>query len=226
MKKLLLGLVLAASMLPVQAKPITSEPIEESDYNTPHAMGCMLLRECTDGVIKINSIEDLEKYYGVEYNIDPTEFNALVKASEDAGVGVYLAPEKYFLKNNRGVYHTVGNNFFLNDFYMHKSHHLMSVMRHEGWHAAQDCMAGSLHNTVIAIIHNTEDVPKIWKNMAEDLYPESIVPWEAEALWAGRVEGMTLEALKVCASDQKMWEVYTPTPLTRQYLVDQGYIKE
>ena len=185
----------------------------------------MLLRECTDGVIKINSIEDLEKYYGVEYNIDPTEFNALVKASEDAGVGVYLAPEKYFLKNNRGVYHTVGNNFFLNDFYMHKSHHLMSVMRHEGWHAAQDCMAGTIDNSYIAVIRNDEEIPELWKEMARRTYPVSAVPWEQEATWAGRTEGMTLEALRACASDTPMWDIIDPTPLTRQFLVDKGYIK-
>ena len=46
---------------------------------------------------------------------------------------------------------------------------MMSVMRHEGWHAAQDCMAGSIENNLIAIIMNEEDVPMIWRVMAECL---------------------------------------------------------
>ena len=102
---------------------------------------------------------------------------------------------------------------------------LMSVMRHEGWHAAQDCMGGTIENNIIAVIKNAEDVPKIWKEMAERTYPPNVVPWEAEATWAGRTEGMTMNALKACATG-KMWKIYPPTPLTKQYLIDEGYIKE
>jgi len=120
-------------------------------------------------------------------------------------------------------YHTVGNNFFLNREYMSRPNILMQVMRHEGWHAAQDCMAGTIDNSLIAIIKPEEDVPMIWRVMAERTYPEHAVPWEAEAGWAGRTEGMTKDALSACAKG-KMWEVYEPTPLTRKYLVDMGYI--
>ena len=68
------------------------------------------------------------------------------------GVNVYLADEKYFPVGHRGVYHTVSNNFFLNKSIYESSCVLMSVMRHEGWHAAQDCMAGTIDNSLIAII--------------------------------------------------------------------------
>ena len=98
----------------------------------------------------------------------------------------------------RGVYHTVGNNFFLNKRYVGRPGTLMSVMRHEGWHAAQDCMAGSIKNNMIAIIHNEEDVPEMWQEMARRTYrnmPHAI-PWEKEAFWAGHTENMTLEAIK------------------------------
>ena len=220
MKKLLLALALSSSFVPSLA-----EPIKTSDYNTPHAMGCMLLQECTDGVIEIKSMRDLEKHYGQDYTISPVEFDELIKASNRAGVKVYLAPNKYFLTRNRGVYHTVGNNFFLNEDYMSDSAQLMSVMRHEGWHAVQDCMAGTINNNMIAIVHNEDDVPQFWKDIAADTYPANVLPWEQEAMWAGRVENMTLDALRVCGSDQKLWEVYDPTPLTRQYLVKEGYIK-
>ena len=102
---------------------------------------------------------------------------------------------------------------------------LISVMRHEGWHAAQDCMAGTIENNVIAVIKNEEDIPSLWREMAENTYPSHVVPWEAEATWAGRTEGMTMDALKACAAGE-MWKVYPPTPLTKQYLIDEGYIKE
>ena len=99
---------------------------------------------------------------------------------------------------------------------------LMSVMRHEGWHAAQDCMAGSINNSMLAIIMPEESVPVVWRVMAERTYNANQVPWEAEAAWAGRTEGMTQDALDACATG-KMWEVYEPTPLTRKWLVERVY---
>ena len=101
---------------------------------------------------------------------------------------------------------------------------LMMVMRHEGWHAAQDCMAGTIDNSLIAIILPEDTVPPFWREMVERTYPKHAVPWEAEATWAGKTEGMTANALNACASG-KMWEEYEPTPLTRKYLVEEGYIK-
>ena len=100
---------------------------------------------------------------------------------------------------------------------------LMSVMRHEGWHAAQDCMAGTIDNSMIAIIKPEDEVPMLWRDMVESAYPENSWPWEKEATWAGKTEGMTSNALAACA-DGNMWEVYEPTPLTREYLVKEGYI--
>ena len=101
---------------------------------------------------------------------------------------------------------------------------LMMLMRHEGWHAAQDCMAGTIQNSLIAIIKPEDEVPMIWRVMAERTYPSNAVPWEAEAQWAGRTEGMTQAALTACAGGE-MWKVYEPTPLTRKYLVENNYIK-
>ena len=46
---------------------------------------------------------------------------------------------------------------------------VMSVMRHEGWHAAQDCMAGTIKNNFIAIIKNEEDVPRMYQAIAKIL---------------------------------------------------------
>ena len=193
-------------------------------YNSMDAMGCMLVRECTDGVDKIESIASIADHYpNTNFDIVADEFNTMLVSLEQVGVGVFLADSKYFPDSHRGVYHTVGNNFFLNKKYMDSTNYLMQVMRHEGWHAAQDCMAGSIENSLIAIIKPEDEVPMIWRVMAERTYPKHAVPWEAEAGWAGRTEGMTMKALQACAAGN-MWEVYEPTPLTREYLVEEGYI--
>ena len=193
-------------------------------YNSMDAMGCMLVRECTDGVDKIESIASIaDQYPNTNFDIVADEFNTMLVALEQVGVGVFLADSKYFPDSHRGVYHTVGNNFFLNKKYMDSTNYLMQVMRHEGWHAAQDCMAGTIKNSLIAIIKPEEEVPMIWRVLAERTYPKHAVPWEAEAGWAGRTEGMTMKALQACAAGN-MWEVYEPTPLTRKYLVEEGYI--
>ena len=193
-------------------------------YNSMDAMGCMLVRECTDGVDKIESIASIADHYpNTNFDIVADEFNTMLVALEQVGVGVFLADSKYFPDSHRGVYHTVGNNFFLNKKYMDSTNYLMQVMRHEGWHAAQDCMAGTIENSLIAIIKPEEEVPMIWRVLAKRTYPKHAVPWEAEAGWAGRTEGMTMKALQACAAGN-MWEVYEPTPLTREYLVKEGYI--
>jgi hypothetical protein len=194
-------------------------------YHTMDAMGCMLMKECTDKVERINSSIDLMNAFP-DADWDPVkdEFDQIMIAFKQIGVHVHLAPEKYFPVGHRGVYHTVSNHFYLNRRYMSRPHILMSVVRHEGWHAAQDCMAGTIKNSLIAIIKPEDQVPEIWRVMAERTYPKSAVPWEAEASWAGKTEGMTQKALEACATGA-MWNIYEPTPLTRKYLVEEGYIK-
>ena len=100
----------------------------------------------------------------------------------------------------------------------------MSVVRHEGWHAAQDCMAGTIENNMIAIIKPEEDVPEIWREMVRRTYPAHAQPWEAEATWAGKTANMTQEALESCARGT-MWTDYDPTPMTSEWLRENGYIK-
>ena len=195
-------------------------------YYTMDAMGCMILRECNEGVKEVTSMLDVSSEYGDIDKFTPVtaEFNSMLSALNYVGVKVFLADEKYFPPGHRGVYHTVSNNFFLNKTFMHRPHVLMSVMRHEGWHAAQDCMAGSIKNSMIAIIMPEEDVPPFWREMVEKSYPPSAVPWEAEATWAGKTEGMTQKALRACA-EGKMWEVYEPTPLTKKWLQENGFLQ-
>ena len=222
MKKIITALMAAVTL--TASAPVMAEPVEE--YYTMDSMGCMLLQECTDDVKEVFSLLDISSQYDNtdSFTSVSQEFSVMLMSLNQIGVKVYLADEKYFPVGHRGVYHTVSNNFFLNRTFMGRPHILMSVMRHEGWHAAQDCMAGTIDNSLIAIIMPEESVPPIWREMVEKTYPKSAWPWEAEASWAGKTEAMTADALNACASGQ-MWTEYPPTPLTREYLVNEGYIK-
>jgi len=195
-------------------------------YNSMDAMGCMLVRECTKDVEEVHSLLDISAKYPntEEFTPQALEFNNMLMSLKQIGVKVFLADQRYFPKMHRGVYHTVSNNFYLNKKYMDKPATLMMVMRHEGWHAAQDCMAGTIENSMIAIIMPEEDVPMLWRVMVERTYPASAVPWEAEAQWAGRTEGMTMKALQSCAAGT-MWTDYDPTPLTYKWLKENNYVK-
>jgi hypothetical protein len=221
MKKIIASLLASAAL----TTPVFADPLKDSEYFTMHSMGCMLLQECTDEVEEITSILDVSSQYSNTDSFYPaaTEFNNMLSSLNMIGVKVFLADQKYFPVSHRGVYHTVGNNFFLNKAFMGRPSVLMSVMRHEGWHAAQDCMAGTIDNSMIAIIKPEDEVPMLWRDMVESAYPKSSWPWEKEATWAGKTEGMTSDALAACANGN-MWEVYEPTPLTREYLVKEGYI--
>ena len=224
MKKILMAAVAAVAVV----LPAHSDPIKDKEYFSMHSMGCMLLRECTDHVKELKTVSDLNKddyLVDVDYDIIADEFNSLVRSLNTVGAKVFLADSRYFPVGHRGVYHTVSNNFFLNVVHMHRPGVVMSVMRHEGWHAAQDCMAGTINNNFIAIIKNEEDVPKIWQAIAKDTYKSQphAIPWEKEAYWAGHTEGMTAAALESCAAGT-MWTDYDPTPMTREWLVEKGYI--
>ena len=222
MKKIIMALMAACLAVPAAI----ADPLKDEDYFTMHSMGCMLLQECTDDVKEVFSLLDVSSQYDNTEAFTPVanEFNNMLVSLNQVGVNVYLADEKYFPVGHRGVYHTVSNNFFLNRRFMNRPGTLMSVMRHEGWHAAQDCMAGTIDNSLIAIIKPEDQVPSLWREIVERTYPPSAQPWEAEATWAGKTEGMTMAALDACATGS-MWNVYPPTPLTREYLVKEGYIK-
>ena len=195
-------------------------------YNSMDAMGCMLVRECKKDVNEVYSLLDISSQYDNTEEFTPVshEFNTMLMTMNQIGIKVFLADQRYFPIGHRGVYHTVSNNVYLNKSYMGEPHVLMQLMRHEGWHAAQDCMAGTIKNSMIAIIKPEDDVPMIWRVLAERTYPAAAVPWEAEAGWAGRTANMTQDALDSCAAGT-MWTDYEPTPLTGEWLRENGYIK-
>ena len=223
MKKIIMALMAACLAVPAAI----ADPLKEDEYYTNHSMGCMLLQECIDDVKEVHSLLDVSSNYDNPESFTPVaqEFNHMMSSLNHVGVRVYLADEKYFPVGHRGVYHTVSNNFYLNKSFMGRPHVLMSVMRHEGWHAAQDCMAGTIDNSLIAIILPEESVPEMWQEMARRAYATmpAAIPWEKEATWAGKTEGMTMKALQSCAAGT-MWTDYDPTPMTREWLVENGFI--
>ena len=222
MKKFIMTLLVAASMV---APALANESKLKKGFYTMDAMGCMLVQECTENVRRIKNIDDIRKEFpNSDFDIVADEFNSMLVSLDEVGVMVFLGPEKYFPPGHRGVYHTVSNKFYLNDAFMHRPSVLMTVMRHEGWHAAQDCMAGTIENSLIALIFPENRVPGVWRDIVEKTYPKSAVPFEAEAKWAGRTEGMTAKALDACTTG-KMWEIYEPTPLTEKWLRQEGFIK-
>ena len=219
-RQLFASLALMSSL----AFPLALKAEPTKGYYTMDALGCMILQECTDGVVQLWGVDQVEEMFpNSDWNLVKVEFTRMMNALSQVGVKVYIAPEKYFPVGHRGVYHTVSNNFYLNKRYVHRPSVMMTVMRHEGWHSAQDCMAGSIKNSMIAIIKPEEDVPALWREMVERSYPASAVPWEAEATWAGKTEGMTMAALEACAEGE-MWKKYPPTPLTKAWLKENGYI--
>ncbi len=216
----LLG-VLHGNTMPVYAQP-------QVEPYTMEAMGCMKLRECTEGVYELTSVDVLKEMFpSSSYTMVDDEANALLAKLNEAGVKVYVAEGFNFPRSHRGSYYTDTNTFYLNANHMWDQYTFIKVLRHEAWHVAQDCMAGGLDNTMIAVIHLPEEVPQRYRDSAELRYRGDwarAVPWEQEAIWAGYEPFMSLAAVDVCASDQEMWEVYSPTPKTREWLEAQGHL--
>ena len=127
MTAVLSGLLFTVTPIAVDA----NEDKLTKGYYTFDSMGCMLLRECTEGVKEVHSLLDISSQYEEpeKFTHVSREFNNMLTSLHTVGVKVFLADEKYFPVGHRGVYHTVSNNFYLNRRFMHRPHVLMSVMR-------------------------------------------------------------------------------------------------
>lgn len=189
-------------------------------------MGCMLMRECEDGVAEIKTVADMERFLAFSnYNEVRTEADAIIAELNKMGVSVYLADGKYWPRGHAGAYYTVGNNFFLNAKWVDDPVSFLQTLRHEGWHACQDYMAGTIDNSMMAVIMDDKLIPQEFKLLAEISYPEHVRPWEQEAKWAGETPNMTLNMLReMNSSNGRPWEVIEPTPLTRLWLERNGYM--
>ncbi len=222
MKKFFLAVATTAAFV---ALPALADP-ETKGAHTQDAKGCMMLLECTNGVTRISSVNDLKRLYPEE-DWDPlsAEISEILKHLDAVGIPTYVGDEYYFARNERALYDTASNRMFVSNRAANKPWSFMTSFRHEGWHAAQDCMAGGVNNRFLGVIYGSEGTPAQWTTMAERLYPNGIVEWEAEAKWAGSTANMTRDALCACAeTDQKPWTVLEPTPMTREWLSDNGHL--
>ena len=225
MKRLIATMAAVATLCGASA-PVMSQP--EVEPYSQAAMGCMKLGECTEGVYRLRTTEQLKEMFPSQsFTMVDDEADMLLKALDRAGIRVYIAEGFNFPRSHRGSYYTDTNTFYLNANHMWDQYVFLRVLRHEAWHAAQDCMAGNLENTYLAVIHNDEDVPEQYRQSARIRYTGDwarAVPWEQEAIWAGYVPDMSLDAINVCADGDGMWNVYEPTPKTREWLESQGYL--
>ena len=222
-RKLITAAVAAVSL----TVPALADP-EVRGWQTMDSMGCMMMRECTDEVTKLESVDDLKAAFpDVDFSFVEEEANGLIVELNKMGVGVYLGDSKYFPAAHAGVYYTVGNDFFLNNRYAGNQMTMIRTLRHEAWHAAQDAMAGTIDNNNIAIIYPEEAVPQSFVLAADIAYANNprVLPWEREAKWAGGTPNMTLEVLKIInETNNKPWEQITPTPMTEEWLRMNGYL--
>ena len=98
-------------------------------------MGCMKLRECTDEVYEMTSVDVLKEHFPNEsYTMVDDEANELLQYLNEAGVTVYLAAGHHFPRTHRGSYYTDTNTFFLNANHMWDQYTFIKVLRHEAWH--------------------------------------------------------------------------------------------
>ena len=160
----------------------------------------MASRKCKDGVKQIYNISDIASSYpDSNFDIVADEFNRMLTSLKGIGVEVFLGDERYFPPLFRGVYNTRKNNIYLNEKYMSNPGGLITTMRHEGWHVAQDCKAG-IKNKKMDILISEKYIPKPYHKSVEKIYadrPDEIW-YEKGAYWAAHVLGMTEAALESC----------------------------
>ena len=84
MRNIILSMVAAVSL----GTPVLADPIKDDHYFSAHAMGCMLLQECTDHVQELKTVSDLNKHEelaDIDYSIVADEFNSLVRSLNKVG---------------------------------------------------------------------------------------------------------------------------------------------
>ena len=197
MRKFILSLIAVTSII----APVNSESFNKIINDKSDTLNCMASRRCRDGVKSINDISDIASSYpDSNFDIVADEFNRMLVTLKRIGIKVFLGDEKYFPEVYRGVYSTSRNTFYLNKGYMDTPKSLIRTMRHEGWHAAQDCKAG-INNMRLELIVSEHLVPKSYRNLVEKIYynePDQI-PFESEAYFAAYMKDLTQLALDVCA---------------------------
>ena len=215
MRKLIAAIIASTSIsLPALAHAPETPHIYEP--YTHDAMHCMKLGECTDGVYELRPSDH------------SGEARKIIENLNKMGVKTYEASSEYFVEEFRALYYSDINTIFLNKRWMYNEERILGFLRHEGWHAAQDCMAGGISNSDILSILDHNVIPReIIKETFEryGFHDPETFRVEREAVWAMYEPNMTLKALEACNSDKPMWETYFPPKRTWRYLYWNGHLE-
>ena len=226
MKKILATIGLSLSLIsPVHADKLLSKQPTVKAYSLS-AMGCMILRECTEGVEQLTP--DSAILSGKEFDAFREEIKSILVALNKLDVPVYVGPARYFTPRTVGLYKPEYNRFFVNEELLKDPREFLGTMRHEGWHVVQDCMGGGLQTSFMAQVHQDSEIPS-WVMKTTRLSYESMgqsraVPWEADANWAEEQSNQTSKHLEMCAKGP-LWEQVRPTPMTMEWLIGCGWMK-
>ena len=159
---------------------------------------CDMHLECKKGNKVVQSWQELGKDY-VPWRIELARF---FKAADKLGIKLYITKAKHFGDNNQGVYNVVYNNIYLNEDIIKHPLGTVRVLRHEIWHAVQDCAAGGLSNTSSKSIFSTDELPEGVKKTANDLYKhtsDKTKEEEAGAIYVSTKRYKSVESLEECA---------------------------
>jgi ribosomal protein L39E len=226
MKKLFAAFGLSLTL----AFPAFANSLEKKQPTVPAyslaAMGCMILRECTEGVEQFTP--DSAFLSGKEFDNFRTEIKSILVALNKLDVPVYIGPSRYFTPRTIGLYKPEYNRFFINESLIQDPREFLGTLRHEGWHTVQDCMGGGLKTAFMAQVHQDSEIPawvmKMTKLSYESMGQSRAVPWEADANWAEEQANVTAQKLEMCAKGP-LWEQIRPTPLTMEWLIGCGWMK-
>jgi len=221
-------LAVASSLLlslPVSANTIVKKQPTVPPYSLA-AMGCMILLECTEGVEQLTPQSKLLE--DKSFDAFREEIKAILAGLEKINVPVYVGPSRYFTPRTVGLYKPEYNRFFVNESLIQDPREFLGTMRHEGWHAVQDCMGGGIKTSFMAQVHQDSEIPAwVMKNTKlayESMGMSRAVPWEADANWAEEQSNTTAKHLEMCAKGP-LWEQVRPTPMTMEWLIGCGWMK-
>ena len=113
MKKLIAAIGLSCSLvLPAYADKLLSKQPTVSPYSFA-AMGCMILRECTEGVEQLRP--DSKLLEDKSFDAFRDEIKSILAGLDKLNVPVYVAPTRYFTPRTVGLYKPEYNRFFVNE---------------------------------------------------------------------------------------------------------------
>jgi len=225
MKKLLPIATALFLTLPVQASQIAKKQPTVAPY-TPSAMGCMILLECTEGVEQLTVESEIFK--SSDFDLFRDEIKAILVGLDANKVPVYLAPRRYWIPGTIGLYKPDINRLYINDYLLKDPREFLGTLRHEGWHAVQDCMAGGISTSFMAQVHQDKEIPNWVIKQTTRTYTAAgmarAIPWESDANWAEEQANVTAKHLAMCGKGP-LWEQVRPTPMTMEWLIGCGWMK-